>query len=269
MSYAAIENSAAKGSPVELYRFALGQKRWTYTSGQTAVTYQYEAYMPAPIKRSSIEQGNDINRSGIEITLPRDNPLATMFISSPPEGVISVTLYRYHASDADTEAIVLWKGRVGGARLSGSVLILKCEPIATSLKRPGLRARYQLICRHALYSASCGVPSATYRVDGKVLTVNGVNVQVAAAASKPDGYFVAGMLTTADASASRMIVGHSGVELTLVAPMPGLTAGMDVHLYAGCDHAVATCRDKFNNLANYGGFPYIPVKNPFTGDAIV
>ena len=268
MSYADIENSATKGSPIELYRFALGKKRrWTYTSGQTAVTHQYETYIPAPIKRSSIEQGNEINRSSIEITLPRDNPLATMFIASPPEGVVSVTLYRYHASDAGTEVIVLWKGRVGGARLSGSVLILKCEPIATSLKRPGLRARYHLICRHALYSARCGVPSATYRIDGEVLAVNGVNVQVAAAASKPDGYFVAGMLATADAV--RMIVGHSGVDLTLVAPMPGLTAGMSVQLYAGCDHAVATCRDRFNNLDNYGGFPYIPIKNPFTGDAIV
>ncbi|MCP5933964.1 hypothetical protein NL369_28010, partial [Klebsiella pneumoniae] len=92
----------------------------------------------APIKRSSIEQGDEINRSSIEITLPRDNPLAAMFIASPPDGVISVTLYRYHASDGAAETIVLWKGRVGGARLSGSVLILKCEPIATSLKRPGL-----------------------------------------------------------------------------------------------------------------------------------
>jgi len=156
MSYTATENSPAQGRPVELYRFALGPQRWTFTSGQTAVVYQSETYAPAPIRRSGIEQGNEINRAGMEITLPRDNQLAALFIASPPEGVVSITLYRFHASDTATETIVLWKGRVGGARLAGSDLTLKCEPVATSLKRPGLRARYQLICRHALYSAECG-----------------------------------------------------------------------------------------------------------------
>ena len=268
MSYAATEHSAAKGRPVELYRFALGLQRWTYTSGQTAVVYQSETYAPAPIRRSGIEQGNELHRAGLEITLPRDNPLAALFIASPPEGVMSVTLYRFHASDADAETITLWKGRVGGARLAGSELTLTCEPVATSLKRPGLRARYQMICRHALYSAGCGALAASFRVDGTVAAVSGASVQVAAAASKPDGYFVAGMLTTASAGA-RMIVGHTGANLTLVAPMPGLAVGMDVQLYAGCDHSVATCRDRFGNLPNFGGFPYIPIKNPFSGDAIV
>lgn len=265
MSYDARESSVASGRPVELYCFALGAQRWTYTSGQSAITYQSETYAPAAIRRSGIEQGNEINRAGLEITLPRDNPLAGLLVASPPEGVVSVTIYRMHAGDAET--IVLWKGRVGGARMSGSELALKCEPVATSLKRTGLRARYQLICRHALYSAACGALADSYRVDGTVAAVTGATVQVAAAASKPDGYFVAGMLQTNNSS--RMIVGHTGVNLTLVAPMPSLAPGMAVRLYAGCDHSVAVCRDRFGNLDNYGGFPFIPLKNPFTGDAFV
>lgn len=267
MSYTAQENSVASGRPVELYRFAIGAQRWTYSSGQTAVVYQSETYSPATIKRSGIEQGNEINRAGIEIMLPRDNPLASLFIASPPEGVVSVTIYRQHASDSALETIVLWKGRVGGARLAGSELGLKCEPVATSLKRTGLRARYQLICRHALYSAGCGALKDSFRVDGTVAAVSGATVQVAVAASKPDGYFVGGMLESNDGA--RMIVGHAGVNITLVAPMPSLSAGMAVRLYAGCDHSTAICLDRFDNLVNYGGFPFIPVKNPFTGDAIV
>jgi uncharacterized phage protein (TIGR02218 family) len=94
-----------------------------------------------------------------------------------------------------------------------------------------------------------------------------VTVQVAVAASRPDGYFVGGMLATT--AGARMIVGHAGIDLTLVAPMVGLTAGDAVQLYAGCDHTMAHCKDRFGNLDNFGGFPFIPVKNPFTGDAIV
>jgi uncharacterized phage protein (TIGR02218 family) len=267
MTYAISEASAHDGQPVELYRFALGLDKWMFTSGQTEVVYQSENYEPAPIRRSGIEQGKEINRSGMDITLTRDNALAALFIASLPEGVVSVTLYRYHVTDTANEVIVLWKGRVGGARLSGSELVLKCEPIATSLKRPGLRARYQLLCRHALYSAGCGALKDSFRVDGNVMAVSGTTVQVAAAGTRPDGYFVAGMLQTDEGA--RMIVGHSGVNLTLVAPMPSLAVGDSVRLYAGCDHSTATCLNRFNNLANFGGFPYIPQKNPFAGDAIV
>lgn len=267
MSYPTIENGVAAGRPQELYRFALNAARWTYASGQEAVVYQSETYQPASIRRGGIEQGNEINRAGLEIVLARDNPLATLFIASPPEGVVSVTVYRRHASDPDADTIVLWKGRVGGARLAGSDLTLKCEPVASSLKRLGLRARYSLICRHALYGAGCGALKETYRVDGAISAVTGTSVEVAEAASRPDGHFVAGMLATD--KGQRMIVGHAGVRLTLVAPLASLAPGMAVRLYAGCDHATGTCNGRFANLANYGGFPFIPTKNPFSGDAIV
>jgi hypothetical protein len=38
---------------------------------------------------------------------------------------------------------------------------------------------------------------------------------------------------------------------------------------AGCDRTFATCQSKFGNSLNFGGFPWIPVKNPFAGDSIV
>lgn len=75
------------------------------------------------------------------------------------------------------------------------------------------------------------------------------------------------MLETNDGA--RMIVGHTGINITLVSPMPSLVPGQAVRLYAGCDHSTTVCKNRFDNLANYGGFPWIPGKNPFTGDAIV
>lgn len=263
--YDASENSPAAGHPVELYRFEQGMQRWTQTSGQTPVNLQGEDYLPASITRSGIEQGQEFERDRLEITVPRDHPVATRFIASPPEGVVAVTIYRQHASAADS--IVLWKGRVSHARFSGSVAVLRCEAVSISLQRTGLRARYQLICRHALYSPGCGSIQEHFRVDGVVAAIAGATVQIATAASVADGYFVTGML--ASDTGKRMIVGHAGVHLTLVTPFPDLTPGMAVRLYAGCDHSLNICRQRFNNLANYGGFPFIPGKNPFAGDAIV
>ena len=35
-----------------------------------------------------------------------------------------------------------------------------------------------------------------------------------------------------------------------------------IYMYAGCNKLNTTCKDKFDNLHNFGGFPYIPTKNP-------
>lgn len=265
MTYTTVEQSVAGGRPVELYRFAQGTRRWCYTSGQEPVDYRSETYMPLTLTRSAIEQTNEIPRSGLEITLPRDCPVATLFLAAPPEGIVSVTLYRGHPPDP--EFVTYWKGRVSAARFSGSTGQLSCEPIATSLQRIGLRARYQLLCRHVLYSPSCGALRERFRVDGVVTQVSGTQVTVAAAAGLPDGYFTAGMLATA--AGLRLITAHHASELTLTAPLIGLAVGDAVGLFAGCDHSKEQCASRFDNLDHFGGFPFIPVKNPFSGDAIV
>ena len=42
-----------------------------------------------------------------------------------------------------------------------------------------------------------------------------------------------------------------------------------VDIAPGCDLRAATCAVKFGNLANFGGFPEIPGRNPFGGTSIV
>ena len=44
----------------------------------------------------------------------------------------------------------------------------------------------------------------------------------------------------------------------------------DLHQIApGCDLRRDTCKAKFGNLLNFGGFPDIPGRNPFGGTSIV
>jgi hypothetical protein len=58
------------------------------------VDHLSETYAPRTLTRGAIEQANEIHRTGLEITLPRDDPLGTLFLAAPPEGIVSVTLYR-------------------------------------------------------------------------------------------------------------------------------------------------------------------------------
>jgi hypothetical protein len=50
----------------------------------------------------------------------------------------------------------------------------------------------------------------------------------------------------------------SGVAYQLQAWLYPVTVGDTFQFLPGCDHTTATCHNTFNNLAHYGGFPYIP-----------
>ena len=97
---------------------------------------------------------------------------------------------------------------------------------------------------------------------------------VAAAATQPDGYYTGGMLRADDGTLS-YIIAHVGSSITIQRLSYSLAEAIangfpfDVKLYPGCDHSRQTCNDKFDNLLNYGGFDFIPTKNPMGGSSIV
>lgn len=268
MTYNSFESSLELGTPVELYEFVQGLLRWNYVSGATEVIRANQIYTPSPIKRTAITQTNDVFKDSLKITLPREDQFASQFLSFSPEEVTTLTILRGHANDPDREFRIYWKGRIVGARVSGNEVTLECESIYTSIRRPGLRARFEYTCRHTLYGARCAVNSAAYRHDGTVLSLSGLNVTVQGAASRPNGYYTGGMLIAPNGG-TRFITAHSSDVLTLSRPIPGLTGGQVVTIYPGCDHLKDTCLNKFNNLDNFGGFPFIPQRNPFDGSSII
>jgi uncharacterized phage protein (TIGR02218 family) len=51
----------------------------------------------------------------------------------------------------------------------------------------------------------------------------------------------------------------ASTSLTLLYPLESVPAAGDgFTVYFGCDHTPGTCHSKFNNLANFRGFPYVP-----------
>jgi uncharacterized phage protein (TIGR02218 family) len=197
--------------------------------------------------------------------LPFDLAIARFLSAGIPIGFVSLTVFRAHLGD--DEYITHWRGRVMSSSWRGSECTINCEPVFTSLQRAGLRMVYQRQCRHALYSPGCGVDKAAFAVPGTVDTAVANQVFVTAAAAFANNYFTGGMLTTAEGS--RLIVEHIGTSLTLITPLTVLTGGTPLTLYPGCDHTLDTCTNKFSNSLNFGGQPWLPLKNPFSGDAVM
>lgn len=68
----------------------------------------------------------------------------------------------------------------------------------------------------------------------------------------------------------RSILDHVGSQLTLDGPLlKAVAAGARVTLYAGCDGQKSTCSGRFNNLPNFGGYPYGNGRNPMETGLLV
>lgn len=266
MSYAALETSTQDGAPVELYTFAQGAQFWRFTTAPDAVTYAAIEYAPSSISRDRIKQTSDVLKDSLKLEFPRGDAFANQFLGFAPDIVTTVTVMRGHAGD--NEFIPYWKGRVIAAVASGNKIELACESVFSSIRRPGLRARYELTCRHALYSARCGVNLEASQTTGVAFAVSGVTISVSAAAGFANGYFAGGMIKAPDDS-TRFIVAHTGEVLTVQRPIADLAVGATVRLYPGCDHLQSTCASKFSNIDNFGGFPWVPIRNPYDGRSIV
>lgn len=257
---------------------------WTYTNAPYAITYNNETYLPAAVSHSEVESKQDVAKANLDVTFDLYNEAARRWLKDSIETVVSLTLWEQQDADDGGETNVVWKGRLSGLKPSGVEIVLSFDSVYTSLQRPGLGARYQRMCRHLLYGRGCKVAKSNFAVAGVPTAVSGVTVTVPEAAAFPAGYFAMGMIELVDGT-SRLIVGHAGSQLTLMRPMEALTrlftdqgygksygevyGGLTCTLYPGCPRDRSTCNDRFNNLPNYGGFDWIPTKNPFGGTSII
>jgi len=270
MAYSTRELSVADGRPIELYEFRREGQLWRYTSSDSPVTFSAVTYEPVVIDRSTLEQGSEMNRTSLSLTVQRDLPVVELYQAGPPSDVITLTLRQLHIDD--NEARLLWSGRIitvttwdqGRAKMT-------LEPVYTSLRRNGLRRIYQRQCPHLLYGVDCRVSNAAFRVVGAATNVSGLVIQMNEAAAFPVNWFSGGYLEWLIAVGiyeRRFIESHNGASLTCTVTPIGLTVGTELRVYPGCNHLLATCNSKFNNAINYGGMPYIPTKNPFDGSPI-
>lgn len=263
MTYAAVETSDHSAQPVELYRFTSGLRKWLYTSADVAQVVATETYEPYPLRRSNFKQTQELNKTPLEISAARDLPFVADAIASPLVGVVQLTIYRLHRSDA--EVTTWWKGRVDGIQFAGGEATITCSPLGTSLKRLGLKRPAQRQCPHALYGVGCDLSDAVWSLTGNLVSHTGATVTSGVFATEANGWWVGGKIELE--GVPRFILGHVGDTLTLTAAVPGLAQSAAFRVFAGCDHAPTTCDSKFGNILNYGGAPWFPIKNPFTGDS--
>jgi uncharacterized phage protein (TIGR02218 family) len=175
--------------------------------------------------------------------------------------------------DTSLGAIVWFYGRVAECDVGRSSIAIKVKSLMNQLAIQQMPRRlYQASCGHVFGGAMCGYD----RVNGKsaagvatgagsvtVTAAAGTNRAIITCTAAVSAYYAEGTVTGAagaNAGYNRTIANlGSGSQIALFKPfLYPIAVGDTFTLLPGCDHTTATCNGVFQNLARYGGFPYIP-----------
>lgn len=271
MSYDSKEQGQKSGEPFFLYRFStsgndtfLTSERDDYVRDQGLPEEQVYATMA--ISHGRIKKTGDLERVPLSVTMPLSNDFAAGFLAKTGTVVTSVTIFRGHRNDLDSEIVVVWKGRVMSAKAPDNTVDLNCESIHTSMRRSGLRARYTRKCRHVLYGGKCGLDLDAHYDAASATGYSGDVLTLSEAAAQADGWYAGGVLKFGDFRG--FITKHVGTQVTVRRMPSGLLHAIDldptpVEIAPGCDLLIDTCDQKYGNHFAHGGFPDMPRLNPF------
>ncbi|AJY68806.1 tail protein [Geobacter sulfurreducens] len=250
---------------VELYAFASSSAQFYLTPHEFDVELDGNLYKSLALERNELALGAEAAKSALDLKLPPNCDLVRHLLANSLTGDTTSITLRIGRRDSWGDywwiSGTRWMGRVLGVEVADDVARVRCESAQVSLKRIGLRRLYSRKCSHVLYSAACG--ASPISGSAIVTQVYGRNVEFEGGIpGSVSGGLAGGWLQTPE-GARHMIVseGWSSVELLYPA---AIEPGVLVSLTVGCDHSTATCQSRFNNLDNYGGFPAIPIKNPFS-----
>lgn len=278
------EGSVEEGQPIELFRFSNLEEQFFYTSGQREIVFNSETYLPRSISRTDPDRNNLETRATLVVKMANTDPFARRYVQNLPPTPDQAVVYRRHSTDGTDETIVLFKGQVENVAFTGNEAKVNIVSTANLLSKPIPRQTMRNLCNHVLYDARCAVTEGDFsmdttvtqissdglfvNVDGGSNTIPATGLNLGDQLSADSAYFNAGVLSR-NGLEQRMVLStipQAGNEavMSILVPFQNLQVGTTLTLLAGCDHKFGTCRNKFDNSRRYGGFPYVPRKNPFS-----
>lgn len=249
----------------------VGGSVYGYTDHDFKLVVDSVTYNPAPgLKRTNLTATTDSQVSNQEF--------GSAWVDAPEEEMISgkfdnatVEVAFCSWQNPGYGRVVIDKGTLGVIQWTADGFRADMQSHMRQLQR-NINFVFTAGCRHALFSqfdnthiGACTLNKASYTWSG---TVSSIVTQrskfTTTGLSQANGVCTNGLLTWTSGPNNGLsyevkahtVTGSTTIELFLPT-IYDIAAGHSFSITAGCDKTLATCKAKFNNVVNFGGFPHI------------
>ena len=243
----------------------------TYTNADVPIALNGYSYLANSVLVDGLKfkcaAGLDVDQQQITINAKASDTIGGVpFLQALREGVLDgCEIQRERAfltswTSTPIGSVVLFKGRVATIDHVGRTMAhmtVNSDLVLLDINMP--RNLYQPNCVHVLYDSGCGLVKNTYGASGTVGAGSSIwQINWSGATTS----FTQGTILFSsgiNAGVSATIKWADGSALGLAYPLESAASAGDAFTaYQGCDHTKTTCQTKFNNLANFRGFPFVP-----------
>jgi uncharacterized phage protein (TIGR02218 family) len=177
-----------------------------------------------------------------------------------------IEIFMVNYEDLSQGKLVVKRGRLGEVTLNGQLFHAEVRGLTQHLSQT-IGEVYSPSCRAVLGDSRCKVSLAGFTVAGSISGVVNNQTFIAAALTQAAGWFTGGEViwTSGNNAGRRMEVKEfaphpdGGGQVVLALPMgKSLQTGDGLSIIAGCDKTHQSCQQKFSNILNFRGEPYVP-----------
>lgn len=271
-----------------LYEVIIRGITWRWTDWEADLSWAAQTYPSRPTEPPTIIQSSDLQDDALSLRMRRAGASGADWLDLWRPGALLDARLVIRECNPDganaTNVLAIWQGTITAITWDGPIATVQAEPLHATLGRHIPRLLIQHGCNHRLFDSLCGLSRSAWIFTASVVSASGPQVTIGSI-TRPGGlpagfgfehWFAWGMLERS--SGEQIIIADSAalaggqITLSLLSPPEEpLAAGETITLLPNCDGLPSTCQaydaasnptGKFDNWANFGGFPYLPALNP-------
>jgi len=239
-----------------------------------------QTFTPANIGHGPIRREGNFDKSTFELrALTNDITGVSRYVLTGAIPKIRVDIIKINPgrmadgmnAEWGEDTILVQTGLVSSITFQGFGIMLECVPQPLFSNHEIPRWRFTRTCNHQLFGKGCGLEKNDFKLEATITATDIKNriLTVNASITPPTGatnHWKHGYMAH-DPSGLRLPIQQSANSggttiLKLHQWSPDIEVGDTVKLFPGCNNLFSTCRDKFSNAPNFGGFSHVPNKNP-------
>lgn len=240
---------------------------YAFTDHEFPLTVGGVTYEPAP----GLESVKYTSTSDVQVS---NQEIGAAMVDVPEEDLLGGVF-----DSADVEAawcswknpsygrLITFKGTIGEVNWSEVGFVADIVSFMKQLER-SIGHTYTSSCRHELFGSTapgrigaCTLSATSFTHTGTVSSISISKWKFVISVSQADNYFSNGVITFTsgnNAGLSATIKKQTGTTIELLLPTAfTVQVGDAFSIVAGCDKTLDTCKNKFSNVVNFGGFPHI------------